>query len=62
MKRKMFNVLAELTDGDEINALNVGKKNEMDTSDSQAFYFLTIMLVMIVTFSLFKKEILQLLF
>jgi hypothetical protein len=62
MKKQMFNVLAELVDADELNALNPGDKQEVDNSDNQAFYFLTIMLIIIVTFSMFKSEILQLIF
>jgi hypothetical protein len=62
MKKQMFNVLAELVDADELNALNPGDEKEVDHSDNQAFYFLTIMLIMIVTFSMFKSEILGLIF
>ena len=58
----MFNTLAELVDADEVNALNAGDKQKVDNSDNQAFYFLTIMLIMIVTFSMFKSEILRLIF
>jgi hypothetical protein len=62
MKKQMFTVLAELVDANEVNALNPGDKQEVDNSDNQAFYFLTIMLIMIVTFSMFKSEILRLIF
>lgn len=58
----MSNVLAELVESDELNALNPGDEQEVNNSDNQAFYFLTIMLIMIVTFSMFKSEILQLIF
>ena len=62
MKKQMFTVLAELVNPDELNALNPGDEQEVNNSDNQAFYFLTIMLIMIVTFSMFKSEILQLIF
>ena len=62
MKKQRFNVLARLIDAEELNALNQGDEKEVDHSDNQAFYFLTIMVIMIVTFSLFKSEILQLIF
>jgi hypothetical protein len=62
MKKQMFNVLAELVDADKLNTLNPGDEQEVDNSDNQAFYFLTIMLIMIVTFSMFKSEILHLIF
>jgi len=62
MKKQIFNVLAELVNADELKALNPGDKKEVDNADNQAFYFLTIMLVMIVTFSMFKSEILRLIF
>jgi hypothetical protein len=62
MKNKMVNVLAELIDAEELRALNPVDEKKGDTSDNQAFYFLTIMLIMIVTFSMFKGEILNLLF
>jgi hypothetical protein len=62
MKKQMFTVLARLIDADEVNALNPGDKQMVDHSDNQAFYFLTIMLIMIVTFSMFKSEILRLIF
>jgi hypothetical protein len=62
MKKQMFTVLARLIDADEVNALNPGDKQKVDHSDNQAFYFLTIMLIMIVTFSMFKSEILRLIF
>jgi hypothetical protein len=62
MKNEIFNVWAELLDADEVNALNPGDKPGVDNSDNQAFYFLTFMLIMIVTFSLFKSEILRLIF
>ena len=62
MRKQMFTVLAELIDTDEVNALNPGDKQEVNKSDNQAFYFLTIMLIMIVTFSMFKSEILRLIF
>jgi len=62
MKKEIFNVLAEPFDADELNALNPGDKPEVDNADNQAFYFLTFMLIMIVTFSLFKSEILRLIF
>ncbi len=58
----MFTVLAELVGADELNALNPGEENEVNNSDNQAIYFLTIMLILIVTFSMFKSEILQLIF
>ena len=58
----MFTVLAELVGADELNALKPGEENEVNNSDNQAIYFLTIMLIMIVTFSMFKSEILQLIF
>ena len=58
----MFTVLAELVDAEELNALNPGEENEVNNSDNQAIYFLTIMLIIIVTFSMFKSEILQLIF
>jgi hypothetical protein len=62
MKKQRFNVLARLVDPEELNALNQGDEIEVDSSDNQAFYFLTFMLIMIVTFSMFKSEILQLIF
>jgi hypothetical protein len=62
MKKQMFNVLAELVDADKLSALNPGDEKAVDNSDNQAFYFLTIMLIMIVTFSMFKSEILRLIF
>ena len=62
MKKQMFTVLARLVDADEVNALNAVDKQKVDNSDNQAFYFLTIMLIMIVTFSMFKSEILRLIF
>ncbi len=62
MKKEIFNVWAEPVEADELNALNPGDKPEVDSTDNQAFYFLTIMLIMIVTFSLFKSEILRLIF
>jgi hypothetical protein len=62
MKKQMFTVLAELVDAEELNALNPGEENEVNNSDNQAIYFLTIMLIMIVTFSMFKSEILRLIF
>ena len=62
MKKQMFNVLAELVDADELSTLNPGDEQEVDRSDNQAIYFLTIMLIMIVTFSMFKSEILRLIF
>jgi hypothetical protein len=62
MKKQMFNLLAELVDADELNTLNPGDEPEVNDSDNQAFYFLTIMLILIVTFSMFKSEILQLIF
>jgi len=62
MKEQMFNSLAELINANEVNALKPGDKQEVDNSDNQAFYFLTIMVIMIVTFSMFKAEILRLIF
>jgi hypothetical protein len=62
MKKKMVNLLTELIDAEELKALNIVDEKRRDTSDNQAFYFLTIMLIMIVTFSMFKGEILHLLF
>jgi len=62
MKKQMFNSLAELINANEVNALKPGDKQEVDNSDNQAFYFLTIMVIMIVTFSMFKAEILRLIF
>ncbi|MGD2091733.1 MAG: hypothetical protein PVH61_36505 [Candidatus Aminicenantes bacterium] len=62
MKKQRFNVLARLIDPEELNTLNPGDEQEVDNSDNQAIYFLTIMLIMIVTFSIFKSEILGLIF
>lgn len=39
-----------------------GDKSEVENFDNQALYFLTIILLMVVTFSLFKSEILYLIF
>ena len=62
MKKQRINLLAELVDAEELSRLNPGTETGVDNSDNQAFYFLTIMLIMIVTFSMFKSEILQLIF
>jgi hypothetical protein len=62
MKKQMFTVLAELVNADELNTLNPGDENEVNNSDNQAIYFLTIMIIIIVTFSMFKSEILRLIF
>jgi hypothetical protein len=62
MKKKMVYVLAGLIDAEELRALNIVDEKKGDTSDNQAFYFLSIMLIMIVTFSMFKGEILHMLF
>jgi len=40
----------------------IDDKREFESCDNHAFYFLTIMLIMIVTFSFFKSEILHLIF
>ena len=40
----------------------IDDKREFENCDNHAFYFLTVMLIMIVTFSLFKQEILHLIF
>lgn len=58
----MSNPLAELVDADELDMFNPRAEKEVDNSDNQAFYFLTIMLIIIVTFSMFKSEILRLIF
>ena len=62
MKKQRINLLAEPVDAGELSRLNPGIETEADSSDNQAFYFLTIMLIMIVTFSMFKSEILGLIF
>lgn len=40
----------------------IDDNNEFDSCDNHAFYFLTVMLILIVTFSFFKSEILHLIF
>ena len=62
MKKQRINLLAELVDAEELNRINPEGETEVENSDNQALYFLTIMLIMIVTFSMFKSEILHLIF
>jgi hypothetical protein len=44
------------------NTAYMRRKGELEVCDKDAIYFLTVILIMIVTFSMFKGEILQLFF
>ena len=62
MGKNNFNWWVRHVNVDEISVLNPGDKREKDNFDNHAFYFLTLMLILILTFSFFYREILQLIF
>ncbi len=44
------------------NEIIMKQEDENITGDNTAFYFLTLLMIMVVTFSLFKSEILHFIF
>jgi len=62
MNEKIFNLSTENYNGANYNGDCPGKEKEVDNADKDAFFFLTILFVLITTISIFKSEILQIFF
>ena len=62
MGKQKFNWWVEQMNSDDLSILNPGDKVEKGNSDNPAFYFITLLFVLFLTFTFFKKEILQLIF
>ena len=62
MKKKQFNLLASCLGAADSCVSLPGEEKEVDHTDHEAFYFLTVLFVMIVTIFIFNDEIMRLLF
>ena len=62
MGKQNVNWWIEVSSNEEITLLDPGEKRKRHNPDKPAFYFLTLIFILVLTVWLFKKEILQLLF